>query len=585
MKWWIVGAAALALVLGGGWYWWQHLRDEPEPPPKPYTGAAVVWIADDSARIHSTDGEHPLMHGDDLWKPGGPIKLYGLPGESIAFQLVVTAGAERLDAVRVALNGLEAASTERFVVYELPMKRRSGGKNSDESLGWRAGARPRGPPPGAGLPDALIPVALAPAWANYPMTVEAGHHRVVWIDIVLPETLPADLHRGRIEVTAGDRKLADLAIELEVARVVLPYRALRTMLYFEPEDVEERVGSKLAVTQHQQLIHRHHLDTIFPLRRAEDVKRHGDALKGNLYTDAHGYSGPGTGVGASVVILGAYGILREPDATSLAAARGMLEELAELGIEDKPGERDVVLYTIDKTCDSPRSPAWRRALDESGDPRLRRLRIAHTCSEPPAAQPVDVAIVHSASYRAELVSAAQAAGKHVWVYNGTLPHTGSFATDSWPVSLRANAWIQARFDVERWFYWESTFWNDDNKGGLGPYDPWATAETFHNDDGDHMNGDGVMVYPGRQLSQGWRSLDFEGVLPSIRLKQWRRGIQDAAYLLLARHIDPDRAEAIAQSLVGRTFEAEGEPTWPTSHEPYARARRQLFELIRDRAHP
>ena len=83
MKWWIVGAAALALALGGGWYWWRYLRDEPEPPPKPYTGAAVVWIADDGARIHSTDAEHPLMQGDDLWTPGGPIKLYGLPGESI----------------------------------------------------------------------------------------------------------------------------------------------------------------------------------------------------------------------------------------------------------------------------------------------------------------------------------------------------------------------------------------------------------------------------------------------------------------------------------------------------------------------
>src|SRR5690606_31082350 len=146
-----------------------------------------------------------------------------------------------------------------------------------------------------------------------------------------------------------------------------------------------------------------------------------------------------------------------------------------------------------------------------------------------------------------------------------LPRTGSFLSDGWFISLRANGWIQAHHDIERWFYWESTFWNDDNRGGHGPYDPWATAETFHNDDDDHCNGDGVLVYPGKQK----RGLDLglEGVTPSMRLKQWRRGIQDAGYLKLAAARDEAAAQAIASRLVGEAFDAddsEGAPRFPTA---------------------
>ena len=34
--------------------------------------------------------------------------------------------------------------------------------------------------------------------------------------------------------------------------------------------------------------------------------------------------------------------------------------------------------------------------------------------------------------------------------------------------------------------------------GETPVDPFDEAETFHNDDGDWANGDGVLLYPGTQ---------------------------------------------------------------------------------------
>lgn len=555
-------AAAVAIYLRSG--------------PEALRGAPVVWLLDDGHRVHAGQGTTPLMDENPLWRAGAPAPLFGLREETIAFQVIVSAGDGPLSSVEVTLSGFEGvARVTRSVVHELDMKRRSGGRFGNEALNWDSDAQPPDPPMPS-LPDPLLPVAHAPAWADYPMTVAAGRHRALWVELYIAPDAAPGIHRGELAVRDSRGPLTTIPIALELLAVRLPYRALATMVFFATEEIEGRVASKDAVRSHQQLMHAHHLDTIFTLRSADDVRRHADALTGALYDDAHGYAGPGRGVGASVVVLGAYGVLRDPSPESLAAAEGMLAALAELGITDEPGRRDVFLYTIDEQCESPRTPAWRRALAESDSPTLRALRIGHTCSKAPASQPVDLVMMAAGHFRPD---APRSDGQRVWIYNGRLPTTGDFFSDGWSISLRANAWIQAHHDIERWFYWESTFWNDDNRGGLGPYDPLLTAETFHNDDGDHCNGDGVLVYPGKQSIAGYRSLGLDTVLPSLRLAQWRRGIQDAGYLELARARDRVRADAIARELVGRAFEATDTPLFPTDSAPYRRARRALFDIL------
>jgi hypothetical protein len=239
------------------------------------------------------------------------------------------------------------------------------------------------------------------------------------------------------------------------------------------------------------------------------------------------------------------------------------------------------VYAADESCDSAAGAGWSQAIRAAGD---LPVRVGWTCSERPSGQPVDIPMVFASAYDQAAAQEATAAGKRVWIYNGQLPSTGAFLTDSWTLSLRANAWIQATHGIDRWFYWESTFWNDDNKGGKGPYDPLVTAETFHNQHGDHCDGDGVLVYPGMQVGGAYRSAGWAGVFPSIRLKQWRRGIQDAGYLELARSVDRTKADAIAKDLVGTALSKAqpGAPGWPTEAKPWVDARRKLFELIASR---
>ena len=561
-----------------------------------------VWVASDGESPAAAQLRSARGGGGNAGTAHQTIELFALRGETVAFQIVAQAGQDALRDVTVELDRFTYESAgkqredadapvqvDRFVVCELTMARRSGGKVPGESLGWEAGAAPPAPPPGGTLDDPLIPVQVAPSWASYPMHLTSGQHRSVWIDVTVPpEGVDPGSYGSRVVVRhrrpdGATGVLAEIPLTLAVGRARLPYASLRTMVFFDPGRIEASIASKTAVPQYQQLMHAHFLSTIFPIDRAADVQANAAALTGELFTASHGYRGAGPGVGSSVVALGAYGSLGDPSPASIAAVADILASLERLGIRDQPGALDVFLYAVDEQCESPRGQLWKRALANSQVPALRHLRVAHTCSEPPAAQAVDLVMVSAAKYSPRWADQAAARGKHLWIYNGQLPQTGQFLSDGWRVGLRANAWIQAAYHIERWFYWESTFWDDDNRGGLGPHDVFAGAETFHNREGDFCNGDGVLVYPGRQPAFPAHSADYDGVFPSIRLKQWRRGVSDAGYLELGRAIDRERVERIVRTLAPGSLDKARpgrSPAWATSEQAYEAARRELFGLVR-----
>ncbi len=554
----------------------------------PYRGAPAVWVVDDGHRIASDAAMAPPARGDGagVWAPGERVELFGLPGETLALQVVVSAGAARLDRVTVDLASLTGPSALRsrtrehageitsFVVRELELERPSEGRISGESLGWTEDATPELPRHKSLLPEPLVPAHVGDEAP--PLALPPGTQRAVWLDVALPRVLFRGRYEGTIVVREGaaKRELARVPLSLEVGPTPLPFRALRTMLFFDPSTVMKRVGTEAAIARTHQELHRHHVQAIFPVDSARDVRVHRAAIDGRLFLPRYGYDGPGQGVPADVVAIGAYGSLGDPSPKSIDTVRQILRELDGLG----GARRDVFLYAIDEQCSSDRGRRWRAALRGSSDARLRSLPVGHTCSLAPSRQGVDLVMMHAGQFTRGTLEESRRAGKSLWVYNGSLPHTGAFLSDAPFLSLRANAWIQAHAGIERWFYWNATYWDDDNRGGKGPYDPLRVAETFHNDEGDHCNGDGVLLYPGRQWGE-FVELGIDGVVPSMRLKQWRRGIQDAGYLALANRVAPARARAISERLVGSAFSSRSHPSWPLAGAPWVRARRELFDLI------
>ena len=565
--------------------------------------APVVWVIDDGEKIKQDEAPADLARGvgNPVWFPGRPIRLFAMRNETVAFQIVVAAGEARLAGVSVDLEGLASGDArianapgaadpsryvgrpiERFVEHFLAIARPSGGKVPGESLGWAPGSGPAAGRWTGRIPDALIPVELAPAWWPYPMTIAPRDNGIVWLDVTVSKSQPAGLYRGTVVVKAAGEVLASIPMELDVAESTLPDRPVRTMLFYTRSELDRRLGAESGEAAERQLfrlLHRHRLTPMHGALTAAEVARRLDVLDGSFYTAQNGYEGPLEGVGDGVLSLGTYGGFGAPDASKLAAVEAIADRLAQSSLL---ATTDTFVYAVDEDCESPHGAAWKRLIAGSKNPNVKKVRVAWTCSADATKQPVDLPI-QAAAFDPKQTARARAQGKEVWAYNGHLPQTASFLTDTPAVGPRVNGWLSGMFDIGRWFFWETTFWYDDNRGGRGPYDPFVTAETFHNADGDYSMGDGLLLYPGKQVDMFTsHSLGFDGVLASIRLKNWRRGVEDAGYFQLAHAKDPARAEAIARGLLPVVLSAarDGKPaSWSDSGKLYFDARKALLTLI------
>ncbi|WP_437736158.1 hypothetical protein [Sorangium sp. So ce1335] len=564
---------------------------------------ARVWAADDGTRVRREDVGLPLSRGEGnaLFRPGEPIRLGALRGEVVAFQVIVEAGAEPVRGVKVEVSGLDPAAgagepaaaqqqqadgaapaqairIDRFVEHYVEITQRSRNEQRPlESLGWSPAARPPDERHLGALPDALIPVEIAPPWAPYPIEVGARETRAVWIDVHVPEGAAPGAREGKVVVTSASHgELAALDLRLDVAPVTLPYGAVDFIAFYEADKVAQRVGDGPAVEQQLwQLLHEHHVDGFASVRSPAEVERLRPAIDGSLYTEARGYRGPGQGVPPAAVALGAYGGFGDPREETLRRVEAVAELLP-------PAVDDVMLYAVDEQCESPRGPGWRRLV--RGSRLSSRILVGHSCGEvDPVKQDVDLVLTPANRFDSVWARAAREAGKRLWVYNGALPRTGTFMIDAPLTGLMADGWIAASHEVGRWFLWETAFWHDGNRGGRGPVDPFTTAENFHNQDGDACLGDGMLLYPGTQRGKfASRSVGFAGVLPSMRLKSLRRGIQDAGYIALARSASPAAVDAIVKEVIPAALDEALDTSpaaWSSEGAPFFRGRDALRALI------
>ena len=205
------------------------------------------------------------------------------------------------------------------------------------------------------------------------------------------------------------------------------------------------------------------------------------------------------------------------------------------------------------------------------------------------------------------------------MYNGQRPASGSFVTEDDGIALRELAWGQYKLGIPRWFYWNGNYWNNflggESTRNPADVDPTAaqfrfrtrtnvfkSAHTFgrHTErdpiggEGggfNYSNGDGVLMYPGTDLIFPEESRGIDGPIASLRMKHWRRGIQDVQYLSLAMEVDPAATQAIIDSMVpaamweiGVTDENDPSfvnlpPSWSNDADLWERARAQLINII------
>jgi hypothetical protein len=194
--------------------------------------------------------------------------------------------------------------------------------------------------------------------------------------------------------------------------------------------------------------------------------------------------------------------------------------------------------------------------------------------------------------------------KRLFFYNGVRPGSGSFATEDDGVALRELAWGQYKKKIDRWFFWACTYYNN-YQGEMGQTNVFQKAQTFgtHSRFDDvvgetgwnYSNGDGVLFYPGTDLVYPQESYGVKGPFASLRLKHWRRGIQDVDYLVLASQIDPVGVQQIVDEMIPKVlWEYEvtdphdpnwvlTDISWPTDPDLWEAARAQLADLIEQKS--
>ena len=632
----------------------------------------AVWAnsgEDKVAREATPASSAPASVHNALWD-GQEISLFGARNETVSFAVILEAGAAGASGVSVALSpfigggytlaaaphggspeeifDFSSRPVELFLVRYLRIRGLSwlsydwyDERHTPERLRrpWSGQGFANGgmtwadrPDRDRHYPEIALPIEADPIFA-------IAHHesQTIWVDAWIPRDAPAGVLSAAFTVSIDGTASHTIPVRLEVRDFSLPETpTARTMVYLSDYNLAPRYGhaSEGLVDRHFQMAHRHRISLIDD--GIDGANNRPPAawerrLDGSLFTAAHGYAGPGEGIGNGVYSIGTYGAWQnlagwDPSSEAIMRSRTDAWESWFAG-HPSPAVRatERFLYLIDESTDYAQTQQWAAWVRDNPGPggalptfataqATRRLPESHPDDPPIYAHLAMPALSIIASWvglgvesewETALAAYRDDPSKRFWLYNGIRPGSGSFATEDDGVSLRQLAWTQWKKRIDRWFFWESTYWNN-FQGWMGQTDVWSQAHTFGFNAGPHAirgesgwnysNGDGVLFYPGTDLLFPASNRGLPGPVASLRLKHWRRGIQDVEYLALAAAIAPAATAAIVESMVPSVLWENGTAAyrtdpwtwytwvrcdigWPTDPDLWEAARSALAEII------
>ncbi|MDY6914547.1 MAG: DUF4091 domain-containing protein [Planctomycetota bacterium] len=573
------------------------------PPPD-------VWVVNDMVNLtdQTPRRDDPLIFN----AKDNSVNLFAAANETISFQLVIQAGEQGARDLSVRFSDLAGpadakinkARIQTFGMWPVRI---------DHYPPWYLRLVKTVPEP-ANFYDALVPL-VADASAQ-PLNLSANERLAVWVDLSVPrDALPGD-YTGLLSVCTGAIEAWTINVKLKVYDFVLPdarpvaavggfdYRTLfRRFLKRQGKPfVPARMDRKhplvrrglVLMRQCMQLAHAHRLDLfdkhIHPvIKRDMFGKMHLDwedydaivmpYLTGTAFEDRIGcaawcvpfsdtwpnpnnYGGAHTDTYASTV------------GTLVAACRDHFAKATEMQeqtflwpyrgeVSRSAYDRHVALGRIARAADSetpilcqlPTKPP--AETDWQAPKGLSELVDIHA----PPAQWLDPA-------RAEKLARPEHPLVGMWLSPAMPPYSPSLGIIATPADVRAIAWFTMKYKCTGLFLPEVMHWDGDL------FSTGAGAETR-------------LFYPG----------DFAGreaVLPSVRLKRLRRGLQDIAYLWLlqqrqrravARGIIDAMTRYAGLASVGDNYLDPRLDGWVQDPAAWEMARRLLAEEVQVAVHP
>jgi hypothetical protein len=570
----------------------------------PRSGEPRAFVVDDALKV-GRDGrflslvELPgYLDANPAWD-GRSVDLAGARGETVAFQVLVRAGREALRGVDVSLAGLEGAGRiTLFREWYLPVTVPSTSPGGSAGPGEYPDARVRADTPGWGLP------------VDVPMGLTQG----IWIDVAIPREVAGGRYRGTLTVRADGRELARWPVSLMVYEFALPverHLAWRAG-YSGWEEVPQRLGVaegseewlrmerdlyRLLWEEHRLVPTTHYQDVAPPVAGSPEApvidwtlydRRFGPYLAGSAFADGR----PLPIFSLPVNLHRGWPVRLRDDPSAAELVR--IEAVARLVARhwDEKGWRlgDAFAYVADEPGPE-RMGAVARACDaiRRGDPRIRTsVAFYEAFGAEPMRWVEDLAgrvsswEIAADRFDGEARRALQGRGDAVGVYQGGEPYVGGEALDDDGLALVTWPWIAWRHGLDHLFLYNVTEW--DYARVERSEVPWKgrKREIWENplNQSWPTNSQGVLVYPGTFVG-------VRGVVPSIRLKQVRRGLQDYEYLhMVERAGRRGVAEAVASRIVPISLDDSGprgrigpRGAWERDPRTWDAARRELAGVI------
>ncbi len=574
------------------------------------TAITAVWANEGGDKVTQDELRatgHASAVVDSVWD-GHCISTFGAKNEVVSFNVILEAATSKAATVSVTLGDLTGpggtvirsaprttdklfdwTTTEAELFYVRYLQIKGLSQQAYGTLAtWQEAtfparaqcpgmtqATPDSKPTGSGCPfaqrpvankfypDIAVPLELVPTF-----DIAASSNQSIWADVYIPKTAPSGVYGAMLTVLENGVATHKVPVSLRVRNFALPDApSARTMLFTSLGDISPRYGAsaQTALVNQRLMAHRHRISLI-----GDDANQTGTqpgtdylgVLDGSFFTAAHGYAGPGAGTGQDVYSIGTYGGLTEGSTQS--TFNGVFTGW-ETWFEANSAGTERFVYLCDEIACTNTTPTlatqlqWWAAIGGVGS-KLHTLATQPligapaTLSDPTSGWAFSEGTTASDETAAAAVVAAEPT-RRIYSYNGQRPGAGSCATEDDGVALREQPWGQYKKKIDRWFWWEATYY-DDNQQGLGKVDLYSSADTFGAAAADPIygtsggaNGNGVLMYPGTDTLFPSSSYALAGPIASLRLKHWRRGLEDVDYLTLAAAIDGAAVSALVDKIV------------------------------------
>ena len=587
-----------------------------------------VWAVGDGEKIFKYETDHSAKQKNSIWD-GEKISLRGLYNEVLGFQIIVEVDSTGVKGLEISMSppihkksGMiiggsgairygDQGYIEFFSQHYLHVK------NPTEP-NWFYGSVKSAPSKMTGwIPDALIPSNALPGQGGFPLTIPPTkeqtyrHQNIVehtpgraslnqgfWIDLYLPgdRNYPAGIYESEVQVWVNGKLFSRIPVQIEIINAYLPDEnhsnvwvfnsGMNELSVYFPGLTDQEIRRMIKNEAH---LHRIELvggfkahQSVFDESILIDYKPY---LDGSAYTAVNGYHGPGEGIGEKLFPIGMYG--KKVLGTTKKEIQVESDKWALWFKKNAPGV-NYFKYMIDEPGPAQYSfineqVSWIKSNPGPG----KNVKIQVTTGYVDDLK--DAVDIWDAYDGVELdrIEGLQKEGKDYWFYNGNRPRYGSVILEGTAVDLRVNGWIKYLFNINTWFVWHSTHWTHNSQGPKGRLQQRIFNEplTFINEHLDWGNGDGILFYPGRMPHQPEENRGINRIMPSIRLKNIRRGQQDYELLWLAeKKLGAEKIKAMAREIVVKAMDEidmEDKVYWPQNGDAYDAMRHRLLDIIKE----